>query len=72
MADEKEGLFRKKSMDRINSPEQMDDYLKVTSPRVWVILGAIIVLLLGFIIWSAIGTIDTGTEVIHPIKFLLQ
>ena len=27
-----EGLFRQESMDHISSPEEMHDYLRVTSP----------------------------------------
>ena len=54
-----QSLFRQKSMDRISSPEQLNDYLRVTSPAVWVILTAIILLLAGLLIWSATATINT-------------
>lgn len=33
-------IFRKKSLDRISSPEALDDYLHVTTPAVWMILAA--------------------------------
>ena len=59
-----ESLFRKKSMDRIASPEALSDYLRVTSPAVWLILAAIILLLVGVLIWSSVASIDsiaTGT-----------
>lgn len=52
-------VFREKSVERVSSPEQLDAYLKVTSPRVWIVLGAIIVLLIGFICWGVIGKIET-------------
>lgn len=52
-------IFREKSIERVSSPEQLDAYLKVTSPSVWIILGAIIVLLIGIICWGVIGTIET-------------
>ena len=55
----KEALFREKSMDRITSPEQMRDYLRVTNPRLWMLLGAIIVLLAGFIIYAVTGTMES-------------
>ena len=45
-------IFRKKSLDRISSPEALDDYLHVTTPSVWLILIAIIMLLVGMLIWS--------------------
>ena len=40
-----ENLFRKKSLDRISSPEELHDYLRVTSPSLWMVLAAIMVLL---------------------------
>lgn len=53
-------IFREKSIERVSSPEQLDAYLKVTSPSVWIILGAIIVALIGFIVWGIVGQIETA------------
>ena len=53
------GLFRERSLEAIESPEKLNDYLRVTSPGVWLILSACIVLLLGFVLWSIFGSIDT-------------
>ena len=55
-------LYRQKSMDRISSPEQLNDYLRVTSASVWVILAAVILLLAGLLIWSSTATIESYTE----------
>lgn len=52
-------LFRKKSLDKISAPEQLDSYMKVVRPSVWMILIAILLLLAGGIIWSLMGTVDT-------------
>ena len=41
-----EQIFRKKSLDRLSSPEQLNDYLHVTSPGIWIVLGAVIFLLI--------------------------
>ena len=49
---------------RISSPEQLNDYLKVTSPKIWVLLAAIILLVVGLLLWSGFTTIEsyaTGT-----------
>ena len=51
-------LYRKKSMDRISSPEELHDYMRVTSPRLWMILTAIIVLLGGFIAYASTATLE--------------
>ena len=40
-------VFRQKSMERITSPEQMNDYIRVSNPSVWMLLAAVIVLLIG-------------------------
>lgn len=55
-------LFRKKSIERISSPEQLNDYLHVTSPSVWVILLAVIILLVGVVIWAYATTIESYVE----------
>lgn len=52
-------IFRKKSIERISSPEQLGDYIRVSNPSVWIILGAIIVLLAGACVWGIFGTIET-------------
>ena len=52
-------LYRKKSMDRISSPEELHDYMRVTSPRLWMILTAIIVLLAGFIAYASTATLES-------------
>ena len=43
----KSSLFREKNLERLESPEKLNDYLRVTSPGVWMVLGAVIVLLVG-------------------------
>ena len=55
----KPAVFRKKTLDRISSPEDLTDYLKVTNPGVWVVLAAVIVLLCGIFVWSCVGTLET-------------
>ena len=59
-----ESVFREKSLRRITSPEELEEYLRVTSPTVWMVLAAVILLLVGVLIWSATSSIDsfaTGT-----------
>lgn len=66
MADQQ--LFREKSLKYISSPEQINDYLKVTKPAVWGVLVAIIILLAGLFIWANfayIGSSIDGTVVVE-------
>ena len=57
--EKQESIFRQKSVERVSSPEQLDDYLKVTSPSVWLVLVGIIILLVGTIAWGAFGKLKT-------------
>ena len=62
MAEDNQTLFRKKAMARISSPEDLTSYLRVTSPGMWIILAAVIVLLAGLFAWSAVGTLETTVD----------
>lgn len=62
MPDNKAGIFRQKSIDRISSPEQLTDYLKVTNPGIWALLAAIILLLGGLFVWSMVGDLETVAD----------
>ncbi|MBQ8094655.1 MAG: hypothetical protein IJ242_13940 [Clostridia bacterium] len=55
-------LFREKSVERISSPEQLNDYLHVTSPGIWILLIAVIVLLAGLFLWSTQASIESFIE----------
>jgi len=50
--------FRKKSLEKLNDPEQLNDYIRVTNPAVWMILALIGLLLALFILWAIYGEID--------------
>ena len=68
-------LFRKKSLERIQAPEELNDYIRVTTPSVWLVLLATAVLLLGMLAWSIFGTVnmnndDGSTTSVHPISFV--
>lgn len=55
-------VFRKKSIERISSPEQLDEYLHVTSPAVWAVLIAVAALLVGLLIWSSVTAVESYAE----------
>jgi len=52
-------LFRKVSLERLSSPEQLDQLLRVTSPRRWLALVAIFVLLATALVWGYTGRVAT-------------
>lgn len=57
-----EKIYRKKSLDRIKSPESLNDYVRVSNPGVWLVLAAVIALLAGACIWGIFGQIETTVE----------
>ena len=75
-----DSIFRKKSMDRISSPEESLDYLRVTKPAIWMILVAIVFILIAIAVWSITGRIEENilvdnkvvTKSIAPIRLLLD
>lgn len=54
-----DSIFRKKSLDRVSSPEQLNDYIKVATPGMWMVLLAIVIFLFGMIVWGAVGKLET-------------
>ena len=58
-----QSLFRKKTVDKISSPEQLTEYLKVTSPRMWIILAAVIMVLAAVFVWGILGRMETVKDV---------
>ena len=52
-------VFRQKSVERISSPEQLQDYMRVTTPGVWMVLLAVILLLGGLIGSSALVNVES-------------
>lgn len=54
---EKKSIFRQESLDRVASPEQLNDYIHVSSPSVWLTLGAFFILAISVIVWGFTDTI---------------
>ena len=56
---ENQTIFRDKSIERISSPDQLNDYVKLTNPGVWFVAAAIMVILMGALIFGTVGHIDS-------------
>ena len=61
---ENNDLFRKKSLESIAAPEQMNDYVKVIGPGVWIVIVAVIIFLSGVIIWGVFGKLETTDDTV--------
>lgn len=66
---ENKNIFRKKSLDRANMPDRLDDYIKLSNPGVWLVLAAIGVLLLGAAAWSLFGNL---TSSVYAVAFVQE
>ena len=57
-------VFRQKSVERISSPEQLNDYVRVSNPSVWMILAAVVFILAGVCVWGIFGRLDTVIDTV--------
>lgn len=55
-------MFRKVALERLSSPEQLDQLLQVTSPKAWIALIALGGVLLAAVLWGILGTVSTTVE----------
>lgn len=63
-----ENIFRKKSIDKISSPEKLNDYMKVANPSTWIILASIIVILIGACVWGVVGKLQTKVDAVAVVE----
>lgn len=64
-------------MIKLTSPEKLDDYVRTTTPSMWIILISIILILAGGIFWCIFGQVeihnpDGSTEEVSPITFIMN
>jgi len=65
---EDNNIFREKSLSKFSSPEGLDQYIKTTTPSLWIMLAAIIVFLAGVLFWAVTGRIDSSTNLGFEVK----
>ena len=60
MADAAKSIFNKRATDKLRSPDDLDKYVRVTNPSVWVLLLACTALLVGLLSWGIFGSVTTS------------
>ena len=70
-------LYREKSIKRINQPEDLEDYIRVTTPSVWIGLIAVILILVAILGWMIFGTVnvhedDGSVTQTHAITYVIN
>lgn len=56
--------MEEKKLKKVDSPEQLNQYIRLSNPGVWILLLAIVVLLVGVCIWGYFGKIDTKLKTV--------
>ena len=56
-------IYRKSSLERLSSPEQLDKMIKVTSPLSWLTLLGAVVIIVAVIIWSVFGRLPQKVDI---------
>lgn len=59
MADSGRSIFNTRATEKLRSPDDLDKFLRVTNPSVWIVLGACAALLAGMIVWGVFGSVET-------------
>lgn len=62
MLDQKQNLFRKESLERLSSPERLDQLMRVVGPKSWLPLTSLGSLVVVAVIWSIFGRIPITVE----------
>src|SRR5947207_1072410 len=63
-------IYRSKALDRLSSPDAVDQLLHVVRPRDWLALLAAAILIAFFLTWSITGSVPTTVSgrsvLVHP------
>jgi len=54
-----ETVFREKSLQKVKSPDNLSEYIRVANPGIWVLLAAVLFFLLGLCCWGIFGSVRT-------------
>jgi len=55
------GIYRKKAIDRLSSPEQLDRMIPIVQPATWLALIGAAIVVAAVLIWAVFGTLKETT-----------
>ena len=61
-------IFREKSQDKVGSPEPLNVYIKATSPSIWLVIAAVLMLIIGILCWIILGSQFDPHTLIYSFK----
>ena len=59
MAETQNSIFSQKAIDKMKSPDDLDKYLRITSPGLWAVLCAGAALIIGLLVWAVFGSVTS-------------
>ena len=51
-------IFRKVALDRLSSPEELDQVMHITTAKGWIVFGTVALLLVTTTVWGVLGTLS--------------
>lgn len=60
---ESKSIFRKSSLESMSSPEQLNEYIKVINPGIFIILAGVAAVIIAAAIWSVFGSVSDTVHV---------
>ena len=54
--------FRKSAIDKISSPEQLDELMQITNPKSWIMLISLFLIIVTGIVWGFVGVVKDTVE----------
>ena len=62
MATDGSWIFTKKAKERLQNPDDLDRYVQVARPSVWVLFAACVLLVGGLLVWGFFGTVNVNVN----------
>ena len=59
-----ESIFRQESLDRSLSPDVLNQYIKAATPKIWLMLVSVILILAGIIVWANVGYVEVKYDIV--------
>lgn len=60
-------IFNKKASEQLRSPDDLDKYVRVTNPSVWLALAACLLLTLGLLAWGVFGAVTSSVSTLGAV-----
>ena len=65
---EAESIFRQESLDKSLSPDVLNKYIKAATPKIWLMLVSVILILVGIIIWANVGYVEVKYDIVLTVN----